>query len=873
MYISAALSKDYKKVVVWERIGKSRRRKEYDADFSFFVQHPEGEYLDIFDNKLKRMQFDTFRDFIEAKKLNKSRGIKMYESDISLEQKILSEHYHGKLVGDINVTFFDIEVDYDKFVGYSKVKSPYAPINSISLYHMNTQTRVIFAIPPQNSPFAPSNRKYTIDDISENVTKFATVILCHNERDLLDKFLYEIRDTDLLSGWNSDFFDMPYIYKRVRSILGKRSLDRMCFNQTRSPEIKEVEHNITPVVRVTDEMVKLYGRATLDYKTLYSKFEQSNKASYALAYIAEEELPDRRKLEYDGSLYDLYRDDFSYYLEYNMVDTEILVDLEEKLGYMKQAIQMTHMATGTVEKIYGTIALAELAIINYCHHDLERRVPDSVQHERQDKYTGAIVLECQAGEHTNLGAVDVTSLYPTSIICANVSPETLLGQFTDEHKAYDALVAHTGEELTVIMENGDSLTKTTEEWRQFFIDANYTVSGYGTIFDQNKKGFIPAILETWFDERKQYKKKLYKYSDMLDKMDKDDPKYAKTLNKKNYYNRFQYIKKIQLNSLYGCLGNRFFKFFDIRMAESTTNTGREILMHMARHIGKVLDGNYAYPTDSVIYGDTDSCYFKTHTSTLEDAKTVCAYVERTINESFPEFMMNNFFSNDEISSKVKVENEIISDIGIFVKKKIYILHLVHKDGYDVDDLKIMGHSLKKTTLTKIVREELIAALNKYFATREWPEFNKHVVKFKDLLETTDNLSDYGIPGKVNGVEDYTDRFLAEEEGLRLPGRVAASMLYNICIEQYEDKESIPITSQMPVRVYYLVKRFGRFQSIALPSDLVTVPDWFLENFVPLIDRDRQVEKMVDLTLTNICNAVGKVLPTERAVMADELLVY
>jgi DNA polymerase elongation subunit (family B) len=802
----------------------------------------------------------------------KDRGKQLYESDISVEQKVMSKHYYGAEMGPLNITFFDIEVDYCKDRGFSSVEHPYAPISSIALYHLHTHKRVIFAVPPQYSPYEPTEKEYTIDDISENVTSKAKIVICKSERELLDAFLREIQDTDLISGWNSDYFDIPYTYKRIRDVLGKRSLPRMCFPDSKSPTIRPVEREVTQGFKVTEEVVRLFGRTTVDYKLIYEKFERENKASYALAYIAEEEFPDMRKLEYEGSLYDLYRSDFSYYLEYNMIDTEILVELEEKKKYIALTLQSSHMATGQVAQIYGTIKLAELAIINYCHYELNKRVPDSKNHDYFSKYGGAFVLDCQRGEHKMVGSVDVESLYPTGIMSVNASPETIIGQFEDNELAYAAIADATGEELSFAYENGDVAVKTTEEWRQLFKDKNYTLSGYGTVFDQNNKGVIPAVLESWFAERRQYKGELAKYKDELEALDKSDPKYNEVKEKTEFYDRLQYIKKIQLNSLYGCMGNKFFKFFDIRLAETTTKTGREILIHMAKHIGETLDGEYTFPTDSVVYGDTDSCYFKTHTDNINDAKRVCTYIENSINKSFPVFMKERFFCDDQRASRARVESEIISDIGIFVSKKIYLLHLVHSDGQDVDKMKIMGHAVKKTNITKTVKTHLTEILESYFKTHDWAKFNKDIVKFKKFLEHDASIEDIGLPGKVNKVEPYTEQFNADPNA-RLPGRQSAAIFWNICLDKYEDLESPKITSQMAVRTYYLDMEFGRFGSIAVPSDLVTIPDWFKENFVPIIDVDKQINRLVDKTLTNICEAVGKLVPTDKAVLADELLVY
>ena len=189
MYLSSLLSPDYSHVVVWERRDGNRRRKKYDLDLSFFILDKKGVDEDIYGNKLTRLTFSTLGDYNKARKRYRDAGKKMYESDISLEQKVVSKNYYNQPVDPVNVTFFDIEVDYDKNIGHSNVKNPYSPINSISLYHLHTKQRVIFALPPQFSPYEPTEKKWSLDDVSTNVTSMATVVFCTSEKEMLDLFL------------------------------------------------------------------------------------------------------------------------------------------------------------------------------------------------------------------------------------------------------------------------------------------------------------------------------------------------------------------------------------------------------------------------------------------------------------------------------------------------------------------------------------------------------------------------------------------------------------------------------------------------------------------------------------------------------------
>jgi hypothetical protein len=187
-------------------------------------------------------------------------------------------------------------------------------------------------------------------------------------------------------------------------------------------------------------------------------------------------------------------------------------------------------------------------------------------------------------------------------------------------------------------------------------------------------------------------------------------------------------------------------------------------------------------------------------------------------------------------------------------------------------MKVMGHAIKKTGLPPQVKSELKDALEEYFVSNDWGQFLKRVVKFKQHIETTDDIREYGIPAKVNKVEQYQAEY-DKDPTCRISGGQAAAILWNLCLKEYGDTESLPITSGTPVHKYNLTKKMGRFHTIAIPSDLIMIPEWFVENIIPIIDREAQVEKLIDLTLTNICDAIGKQIPTEKAVMANELLVY
>jgi len=867
-------------VLVWERNNGKREVVTHRAPYYFYTKSKNGQYTSIYGDKLERHDFATGKDFNIARSKFSGMGVKLFESDIPPELKILSEHYYNKPAPELNVTFFDIEVDYNPEIGYSTVGNPYAPINSVALYNAWQKRMVVYAVPPKEYN-GQTDRKTVLQKLDE-IAKLpidckVDVVFVDNEEELLLCFLEEIKDSDVISGWNSEFFDVPYIGKRLEK-MGSVYLNQLSFPEGRPPKFRDVELNYR--IQTT---LDLSGRISADYLPIFKKYEVVERHSFTLESIAEEILvdPDTNepimpKLEYEGSLAGLYRKDFLKFVRYNLRDTEILKGFEDRLGYIELANQMCHLSTGLFKHVTGTIKLSEFATINYCHYELNGMIVNDVHvPEHTEKAKGAFVLLPQIGEHELIGAVDINSLYPSTIRSNNISPETIVGQFVEKELAFEHIRDGSFAKLTLEFDSGEALTTGADEWREALKNKKWSVSGYGTVFTQERKGIMPSILEYWYGKRKEYQK--------LNK----EAKEAGDLIKATYYDKLQYVYKIKLNSYYGSLLNAYFRFYDKRLGESTTATSRAILLHQCAYVAKLLDGKYA-PTDrreldengdvhigysdkwSVIYGDTDSTYFKTHATTVEEAIAIADAVGEQTSKSFPEFMRNAFLCCEGFDDIIKTGREIVSDKGIFVDKKRYFLHIVDNEGFKCDKCKIMGLDTKKTTLPREISKVLNKYIERYLKGEEWDTLAHEIVDYKDELFNTKEVMSIGLPKGVKKVEQYTREFQRNEK-TRLPGHVAASIHYNMCREKYGDKESPEITSGMKIKVFYLNKNYGRFKSIAIPVDIEQVPDWFLDEFT--IHRKMHIDRLVDNPFNNIVKAIGRETPSKQSLLNDDLLGF
>ncbi len=358
--------------------------------------------------------------------------------------------------------------------------------------------------------------------------------------------------------------------------------------------------------------------------------------------------------------------------------------------------------------------------------------------------------------------------------------------------------------------------------------------------------------------------------------------YDELVQKVDYYDRLQYCYKIKLNSCYGALLNKHFRFHDSRNGESTTGTGRAVLKFMCGKVNELQTGVHDPLGEAVIYGDTDSCYFrifepeKEGFGDLDKEELITRAVKRAdevadlINEAFPDFVADSFLCTGEYTKLIKAARECVAPRGIFVTPKRYMLDVADLDGERVTYLKVMGLDTKKTILPKYVRDALNSYLGRFLRGEAWEIIAEEIVEMKETMRKSD-ISLLGLPKSVNKIELYSQTLQIEGESARLPGHVRAAIYYNSKLDEFNDKESLRITSGMKCRIFYLKRAEGKFKSIALPTDLKKVPDWFTQRIN--VDVDTQIEKLIDKPLENILRVIGKVPPSKQTLFVDNLLEF
>lgn len=522
-YVDGYIDRDKDTIHIVERVNGERRFVQYPALYSFYYEDPNGKYTSIYGDALTKVVCNTSKQFNIEKKLHSHK--KLYESDISPVFKCLEENYSNSDSPELNVAFFDIEVDFSKEFGFAPSSDPFNAITAIGI-HLSWMNKTICLV------IKPS--KMTKEKAQEIVNQFPDTILMDSEEELLLTFLELIDDVDVMSGWNSTGFDIPYLVNRINLILGKDYNKKFClwglYPSKRKYEQYGKEH----------ETYDLVGRQHLDYLDLYRKYTYHEMHSYSLDAISEYELGEK-KIAYTGTLDQLYNNDFYTFIDYNRQDVELLVKLDNKLQFIDLANVIAHDNKVLLPTVLGSVAQIDQAIINEAH-SRGFIVPDRVKNtdSSNDSVAGAYVAVPKKGMHEWIASIDLNSLYPSILRALNMSPETLIGQvrhtLTSKMLAefdtipkswdgkfaaleYDLIIAKdTNELLYVDFENGESISATGAEiYQMIFNDSNpWMITSNGTIFTTEKKGVIPGLLERWYSERKILQGKAKRFKSLND---------------------------------------------------------------------------------------------------------------------------------------------------------------------------------------------------------------------------------------------------------------------------------------------------------------------------------------------------------------------
>ena len=863
-YVDAFYDRDQDQILVVERDDKGQRHyKEYPARHIFYYKDPRGKYNSIHGDALNRVSCKNVKELRKELAIHSNK--KLYESDINPIYRCLEDHYLNVDAPKLNVAFFDIEVDFDPERGYASPEDAFMPITAIAVHLQWMDTLVCLAIPPKTMSMAEAEKV---------VEEFPNTMLFDNEADMLDAFLDLIQEADVLSGWNSEGFDIPYTVNRVTKVLNKEDTRRFClWNQF--PKKREYEKYGKTAITFD-----LIGRVHLDLLEIYRKYTYEERHSYRLDAIAEYELGER-KTQYEGTLDQLYNNDFKEFVRYNRQDCALLDKLDKKLQFLDLANKIAHENTVLLQTTMGAVAVTEQAIINEAH----RRgmiVPNRKKMEEHGdtQAAGAYVAYPKKGIHEWIGSLDINSLYPSAIRALNMGPETIVGQLRqDGTKDYIAaemgkgksfasawegifgsleytavMNREVGREITIDWEHGGSDTLSAAQIYDLIFESNqpWMLSANGTIFTYEKEGIIPGLLKRWYAERKEMQAKLKECIQAGNKIEED------------YWDKRQLVKKINLNSLYGAILNPGCRFFDNRIGQSTTLTGRAIARHMASKVNEIITGEYDHIGKSIIYGDTDSCYFSAYTTLKKDIENATVpwtkesvvelydTIGETVNGTFVKFMSDAFHCPKTRGDVIKAGREIVASKGLFITKKRYAVLYYDKEGKrsDVDGkpgkIKAMGLDLKRSDTPVVIQDFLSEVLTKVLTGISKEEILTYITDFRTEFKTRPGW-EKGSPKRANNITEYAAK--EKKAGkTNMPGHVRASLNWNTLKRMFDDKYSMQITDGAKVIVCKLKDNPMAYTSVAYPVDELRLPQWFKD--LPFDDATMETT-VIDEKLENL----------------------
>ena len=742
-------------------------------------------------------QFDSIKDAKDWYESRKDQGI-VY-GNTQYAYTYISDMYPKRVQWDkdkLLIATLDIEVECEN--GFPSVKEAAESMLSITMKnHQNKQTLVWGLHEFQNYR----------DDV--------TYIQCKDEADLLIKFSDEWARClpDIVTGWNTEFFDIPYLCNRMKQLFGEDFLKKL------SPWGKVIERELYKMGR-QHQTYNIQGVAHLDYFDLYRKFTYSAQESYRLDHIAKVELGEQK----DGNPFDTFREwytkDYQSFIEYNIQDVELVDKLEDKMRLIELCLTMAYEAKVNYTDVLGTVRYWDILIYNHLRAK-NVVIPQKKDHEKVEQFEGAYVKDPQVGMHKWVMSFDLNSLYPHLIMQYNISPETLVNSGADIEK----------ELVNKIL---DGKVKN---------DTKHCMTPNGAFFRKDVKGFLPELMENMYNDRVKYKKLMLEAQ-----QEYENTKNKSLLKDISRFNNIQMAKKISLNSAYGAIGNNWFRYFDLLVATAITTSGqlsiRWIEKSLNIYLNKILETDNL---DYVIASDTDSVYI-TFDKLVDklfpkggSTEKIVNFLDKIANEKLEPFIDKSYQhlarEMNAYDQKMVMAREVIADKGIWTAKKRYILNVWDSEGvrYKEPKMKIMGVEAVKSSTPAACREKIKEALP-IIMNGDEKSLNEFIQDFReDFMKLDPELIAY--PRSCNGVQKFRGESQLFKSGA--PIHVKGAILYNYLIKKNKLQNKYPNIQEGDKIKFLHLKQPNVYVSTAF-SFMTNVPKEL--DIIDNIDYDIQFEK-------------------------------
>ena len=718
----------------------------------------------------------------------------------------------------LRVGYIDIETTSEN--GFPQVTNPQEKVNVITL-----------AVEDRTYVFGLGD--FQIDDPDIIARRY------DDEVDLMLEFLevWKKEDVDIITGWNVKFFDIPYLYARMDHLIEKKANGLSPWNWVRKRDIQTQAGD-----RIAYEVV---GRTILDYFDLYQKFTYVNQESYKLDHIAFVELGEK-KLEYEYDHFkDFYTNDFQKFVEYNIQDVRLIQKMEKKLGLMELAMALAYNAKVNLGDVFSQVRMWDQIIYHYLRGQDIVIPRKKAGGKKENQIIGAYVKEPITGRHDWIVSFDLNSLYPHLIMQYNISPDTKMRP--------DGFPRNPCIDVDGVLGETDLCEKNLKQLKR----QNFSIAANGVCFRKDRLGFMPKLMEKFYAERKHFKKLMIE----AQKKKQKDPNNEELDFEIAKYHNFQLVRKIQLNSAYGAMGNQYFRYFDTYLAEAITTSGQLSIQYIANELNAFLNktlntGDYDY----VVASDTDSVYLRLGNLVRAAAQgkseeEIVRFLDKSCKEIIEPFIKKAYETlaakMNAHANKMVMEREVIADVGVWTAKKRYMLNVHNSEGvqYDEPKMKIMGIETTRSSTPMVVRQKLKDAI-KLVLTGTEDQVIDFIDDFKQEFKKY-SPDEIAFPRGCNNLITYQDETYIYRKST--PIAVKGALIYNHFLKKMKLTDRYyAINEGDKVKFLYLAVP-NPFQNTVISFPGSSPKEFELKDFA---DYDKQFAVSFLEPLKNILEKVG-----------------
>ena len=794
--------------------GKEYKNKIDFQPTLYGISQDETEFKTLKGQNLKPIQFGSISKAREFKKSYNTDNSPLYGMDRYQYQYIANEYPEDMQFDKDQIKIFTVDIECSAENGFPDIENPTEELLAITVKNQSNK---------QIITWGTGEFKTDRPDI--------TYIRCKSEKSLIMEFMkFWIKNyPDVITGWNTKFFDIPYLFNRIRNLVDEKVLKRF------SPwNLVERE---TIVVRGRPQThYNIFGISMLDYLDLYQKFIPTKQESYKLDYIGKVELgKGKDEMPYD-TFREWYTKDFQSFIDYNIQDVEIVDGLEDKLKLIELVLTMAYEAKVNYTDVFSQVRMWDMLIYNYLKKD-NIMIPPKEDNIKEDKYDGAYVKDPITGMHNWIVSFDINSLYPHLIMQYNISPEKIIG------------VKSSGVSVDKLLNHATPLTHLKTE--------GACITPNGAMFKTDSPGFLPRLMESMYNDRVKFKTLAFQAKKEYQKT--KDPAIAREISR---CHNIQWAKKIALNSAYGAIGNQYFRYYDVRQATAITSSGQFVIRFIEKNVNEYI--NKILKThdkvDYIVASDTDSIYLtldklveatcknKSKADTLKFLnKVVNSRIEPFIDKCFAELAD---YTN-AIKQKMVMKREVIADKGIWTAKKRYMLNVLDEEGITFEEpkLKIMGIEAVKSSTPEVCRGNIKQAI-KLIMTKGEDELQAFVANFKKEFYQM-SAEQISFPRSCNNLRKYKDSNSIFIKGT--PIHVKGALIYNHQLKQFKLHKKYPLIQEGDKIKFLKLKEANPFK-FDVVSYVTKLPSEFkLQQY---IDYDVMFQKTFLDPMSFILNSIG-----------------